>query len=125
MRITKRQLRRIIKEEVKKVSESFFGYAGGGDISIRSDELRDAFEHRGIKVPFSLEDAGLDSNKLRQMGFEYQPHHPDDLNDPRGMPYPYENTEGFWYDPQDDWRRSKLKTAGVTGVTTAGGTTRV
>ena len=118
MKITKSQLKKIIKEELTKVlnegrTGSFYGYTGTGDVPIRSDELRDAFEHRGIEVPFSLEDAALDSNKLRDMGFVYVPHDEalmDQLRMDPGNPYTY--TQGFWFDPQDDWREARMRTAG-------------
>ena len=110
MKITKALLKQIIKEVLNEGrTGSSFGYTGGGDVSIRDDELRDAFEHRGIKVPFSLEDAELDSNKLRAMGFEYAPHDPrlvSFLQDNPSNPYAW--TQGFWYDPQDDWRADRL-----------------
>tara|TARA_R110000824_G_scaffold351453_1_gene538483 strand:+ start:291 stop:683 length:393 start_codon:yes stop_codon:yes gene_type:complete len=128
MKITKSTLKQLIKEELTKVLNeinddplsshsrrggSFAGYVGGGDVSVRSDEVKDAFEHRGVKVPFSLQDEGLDSNKLREMGFEYDPHD-DDLMDFLRMDTsnPYAYTQGFWYDPKDDWREARMAAAG-------------
>ena len=118
MKVTEKQLKQIIKEELDVLlgegrTGSAFGYTGAGDVSIRSDEIRDAFEHRGIKVPFSLEDAELDSNKLRAMGFEYAPHDPrlaSFLLDNPSNPYAW--TLGFWYDPQDDWREVTVEKGG-------------
>ena len=92
---------------------SHFGYTGGGNIPIRSDEIRDAYRHRGLKVPFSLEDEGLDANVMGKQGFRYVPHDEEILGQLRGDDAnEYAYTQGFWFDPEDDWREARLKAHG-------------
>ena len=86
-----------------------YGHPGG---PLRDSEFRDAFEHRGLKVPFDLEAAGLNADKLYEMGFEYEQHSDGAMSTISSARGPYRYTLGFWFDPKDDWREAKLRAAG-------------